>query len=64
MKRNNRKLVKRVAAIMSAGVLFQTGQCSVDGQALLADLVTSVASVYVTDYVFDQFNISQSPFGF
>jgi len=63
-RKNNRKLVKKVSAVLSAGMLFQAGQCSLDEQALLTSLVNSVASVFVTDYVFDQFNVAQSPFGF
>ncbi|GJM26604.1 MAG: hypothetical protein DHS20C16_30190 [Phycisphaerae bacterium] len=57
-------MVKKVSAILSAGMLLQAGQCSLDEQALVTSLVTSVASVFVTDYVFDQFNVAQSPFGF
>lgn len=63
-RKNNRKMVKKVSAILSAGMLLQAGQCSLDEQALVTSLVTSVASVFVTDYVFDQFNVAQSPFGF
>ena len=64
MKRNNRKLVKKVAVVLSAGAVFQTGQCTLNEQALWTSLLNSIASVYVTDYVFDQFNVAQSPFGF
>ena len=38
MKRNNRKLVKKVAVVLSAGAVFQTGQCTLNEQALWTGL--------------------------
>ncbi len=63
-KARNRKLVRRVSVMMSAGVLFQTTQCTLDQQNLLTGLVNSIATQLVTSYVFDQFGVSQSQFGF
>lgn len=63
-KARNRRLVKRVSVIMSAGVLFQTSQCSVEQQELVTGLISSITTQLVTNYVFDQFGVSQSQFGF
>ena len=63
-RKNNRRRAAKVSAILSAGVVFQAVQCSLDEQTLVTSFVNSVASVFVTDYVFNQFNIAQSPFGF
>ncbi len=65
MKKNgNRALAKRVTIALSAGMIFQSAQCTLNEQNLLTGLVNSIATVFITDYVFDQFNVSQSPFGF
>ncbi len=66
MKKTKRRssLAKKASVALSAGMLFQTAQCSLNEQALVTSLVNSIATVFVTDYVFDQFNVTQSPFGF
>ncbi len=60
----NRGVTRRVSALLAGGVVLQAAQCTPVQQNLLADLATSIASVFVTGYVFDQFGVAQPGFGF
>lgn len=65
MKRfKNRMLARRISALLSAGVLLQAAQCTPELQSLQTSLIGSIASVFVTGFVFDQLGVAQSPFGF
>ena len=61
-KKKMRALRLKLAALCSAGMLFQTTQCQVNTQELLPQLVESIATVFITGYVNDAFGVQSSFF--
>ncbi len=50
-------LVRRIVPIVSAGFLFQANGCTLDANALVSGLVSSIANQLITSYVYGAFNI-------
>ncbi len=48
---------RKVAPLLSAGVLFQAAGCNFDSATLVNGLVSSVLNSIVTDLVFGVFNL-------
>ena len=61
-KKRMRVLKLKLAALCSAGMLFQTTQCQVNSQELLPQLIESVATVFISGYVNDAFGVQSSFF--
>jgi hypothetical protein len=61
-KRRMRALKIKLAALCTAGMLFQATQCEMTNQQLLPQLVQSIATVFITGYVNDAFGVTTSPF--
>ncbi|NOX59768.1 MAG: hypothetical protein GXP29_13060 [Planctomycetes bacterium] len=59
-----RGVARRVTAVLAGGVVLQAAQCTPLQTDVFAGLATSIASVFVTGYVFDQFGVAQPGFGF
>ena len=57
-----RKLKAKLAAICTAGVLFQGLQCNLDSENLVPGLVQTVGSIFVSSYVSDLFSVAPSFF--
>lgn len=55
MRKRMAKLVARSAALLSAGVLFQTAGC--DPGAIVAGLTSSIVNTVISDLVFGAFNV-------
>lgn len=49
--------VRRLAPVLSAGVLLQAGGCPIDTNLLLAGLVEQIATSFITSLVFGAFNL-------
>lgn len=60
--RCRRRVGIKLAALLTAGMVFQTTQCAINPQELLLQWVQSTASVLISSWVNDQFNVQQSPF--
>ena len=50
-------LARRTAALLSAGMLLQTGGCAIDTNAILSGLATSIANNLISSIVFGAFNV-------
>lgn len=61
MKRAKR-VQRMLAGTLAAGVCFQSAQCALDGEQLGTDLVTTIVTLFVTDYVNNLFNVTPSGF--
>jgi hypothetical protein len=61
-KVRSRALRRKLAAILTAGVLFQSAQCTAGNEQLLQGLVQSIGGVLVTSFVNDLFGVTASPF--
>ena len=48
---------RRLAAIVTVGMMFQAGGCAIDGQVLAATLVRSLVENLVGTWVFSSFNL-------
>ncbi len=56
------KWYPKLAAFGAAGILFQTAGCQVNNQELLGQLLTSIASVFLTGYVNDLLGVTTLTF--
>jgi len=52
------RVLRRVAPLLSAGVLLQAGGCAFDTNTLVLGLLTSIAQSIITDLVFGLFNVA------
>ena len=50
-------IFRRVAPVLSAGLLIQAGGCSVDTSSLAGGLLASIANSLVSNFVFGAFNL-------
>lgn len=57
-----RRRRRGVAAMLSAGLLFQSTQCALDTTQLLPDLVTTIASLLISGWVNDQLGVQSTGF--
>jgi hypothetical protein len=57
-----RRRRRGIAALLSAGILFQGTQCALDTSELLPDLLTSIASVLISSWVNDQLGVTPTGF--
>jgi len=57
MKRRRRR-GRLAAAICTVGVLFQGAQCSLTAEDVATLFVQNVASIFITDFVNNQFGVS------
>ncbi len=48
---------RRLAAIATVGMIFQTSGCAIDGQVLAANLVGTILQNLVATLVFGSFNL-------
>ncbi len=48
---------RRWAAIMGAGMLLQAGTCTLDTNALAANLTTSIIQNVLANFIFGAFNL-------
>ena len=48
---------RRLAAISTVGMIFQTSGCAIDGQELTATLVGTILQNLVATWVFGSFNL-------
>lgn len=51
------RLARRTAPLLGAGMLLQTGGCTVDTTAIFSGLVTSIANSLISSIVFGAFNV-------
>ncbi len=50
-------LRRQLTAVVGAGMLFQTGGCMIDTNALFAQLATSVIQNVLATFIFGAFNL-------
>lgn len=53
---------KKLAAVLAAGVCFQTAQCAIDPNQLGVELVQTVGTLFITDYIYHVFNVQPTLF--
>jgi len=53
---------KQAAAALTAGICFQNVQCALDTEQLGVELIQTIGTLYITDYVYHLFNVSPSAF--
>jgi hypothetical protein len=58
MTRRFQWITRRAAALLTAGVLLQTGGCNFDLTTLASGLLTSIANTLLTTYVSGAFNLA------
>ncbi len=49
-------------AMLSAGMCFQGVQCNINSDELLPEFVSTVASLFITDWVNNLFGVSSNSF--
>ena len=52
-----RSLALRISPLLGAGILLQTGACTLDTNAIVTGLATSVANSLISSIVFGAFNV-------
>lgn len=57
-----RALKRKFGLICAAGTLFQTTQCSLTGEDVATMFIQNVASLIITDFVNNQFNVTSPQF--
>lgn len=57
MKSFSRTIVRKIAPVLSTGLLLQAGGCTVDANSTLQQLVTTATNNLIADYVFGAFNL-------
>ena len=50
-------IVRRIMPVFSAGLLFQANGCTVDTNALISGLASTIANQFIQSYVFGAFNV-------
>lgn len=50
-------LARRVSPLLGAGILLQTGACTLDTNAIVTGLATSIANSLISSIVFGAFNV-------
>jgi hypothetical protein len=53
---------RKLAAMLAAGMCFQSVQCGIDTETLLPELIQTVGSLFITDYINSLFGVTPSPF--
>ena len=51
------RLARRVFPVLSAGILLQTGACTLDTNAIFTGLLTSISNSLISSIVFGAFNV-------
>ena len=57
MSQRINRMFRRIAPVLGAGILLQTGGCNLDINTLASGLVTSIANNLITNFVFGAFNL-------
>lgn len=57
MTRRLQKLTRKSYPLLAAGILLQTGGCTVDLNTLVSGLATSIVNTFVADLIFGIFNV-------
>lgn len=57
MNKSMRTMMKSLTSVCAAGMIFQTGGCAVDFNALAASLTTAVINNLISGIVFGAFNL-------
>ena len=57
MTRRWNALARKIAPMLGAGVLLQTGGCNLEPAGLAQELVTAIANNLITSLVFGVFNL-------
>ncbi len=52
------RITRRIVPVLTAGVLLQTGGCTVDFDSLASGLVSAIANDLITGIVFGAFNLA------
>jgi len=60
--RRGKSVRKKLAAVLTAGICFQNIQCALDTEQLGVELFSTIATLFVTDYFYNLFGVSPSPF--
>lgn len=55
---NRNHWTRTAAVLLSAGILLQTASCSLDVNALVGGLLTTIATDFIGDMVFHAFNLT------
>ena len=58
MTKRLNKIVRRIMPMVSAGFLFQTSGCTVDTNAILGSLASTIATNLINSFVFGAFNLA------
>jgi hypothetical protein len=53
--------MRRVTPLVSAGFLFQANGCTLDTNALLAGLTTTIVNNLISSFIFGAFNLVPGP---
>ena len=53
---------RKLAGLVAVGMCFQTASCALDTDQLLPDLLGTITTLFITDYVNNLFGVSASPF--
>ena len=57
MSQRINRMFRKIAPVLGAGMLLQTGGCNLDINTLTAGLVTSIVNNLITNLVFGSFNL-------
>ena len=53
---------RKLAAVLTAGMCFQSVQCAIDPNQLGVQLLQTIGSLFISDYVNNLFDVQPSPF--
>ena len=53
---------RKLAGLVVVGMCFQSASCAIEPDQLFPELVTTITTLFITDYVNNLFGVTPSPF--